>query len=308
MKRFLGIEIGGTKLQLALGGESGVILERRRLAVAPGSGASEIRRQIESALPELIAPATPVAIGVGFGGPVDWRTGKIARSHQVDGWSGFDLLGWLHGLTKLPVFVDNDANVGAFGEATHGAGRGRDPVFYVTLGSGVGGGLVLGGSIYHGMAPGESEIGHIRLDRNGTTVESRCSGWSVDKKIRQCIEREPASPLAKLARGVPGGEARFLNEAIAADDSNAKKILADTAAELAFGLSHVVHLFHPAIIVLGGGLAGIGEPLRAAVTEALTGFVMEVFRPGPEFALAALGENAVPVGAIELARRGAGQS
>ena len=308
MNRFLGIEIGGTKLQLAAGDKNGVLFERRKLVVAQGSGAAEIRKQIESALPELTGPAIPAAIGVGFGGPVDWRTGKIARSHQIEGWSGFDLAGWLHGLTKLPVFADNDANVGALGEATHGAGQERDPVFYVTLGSGVGGGLVLGGSIYHGMAPGESEIGHVRLDRDGTTVESRCSGWSVDRKTKECIEGAPASPLAKLARGVSGGEARFLNKAIAEGDANAKLILADVAADLAFGLSHVVHLFHPAIIILGGGLAGVGEPLRAAVSEALSGFVMEVFRPGPEIALAALREDAVPVGAIELAQRGARQS
>jgi len=304
MSHFLGIEIGGTKLQLALGDEAGAIGERRRLAVKPGSGAQDIQRQIESALPELIASSVPAAIGVGFGGPVDWRTGKIARSHQIEGWSGFDLAGWLHALSKLPVFVDNDANVGALGEATYGAGRGRDPVFYVTLGSGVGGGLVSGGSIYHGTAPGESEIGHVRLDRSGGTVESRCSGWSVDQKIKQCIEREPGSPLAKLARGASGGEARFLNAAIAEGDQNAKRILSDTATDLAFGLSHVVHLFHPAIIILGGGLAGIGEPLRAAVRDALTGFIMEVFRPGPEIALAALGEDAVPAGAIDLARHG----
>jgi glucokinase len=290
MKSYLGIEIGGTKLQLAVGDESGIVRERRRLTVEAGSEAPDIRKQIESALPELLTQFSPVAVG------------KIARSHQIEGWSGFDLAGWVRGLTNLPVFVDNDANVGALGEATHGAGRGHDPVFYVTLGSGVGGGLVVGGSIYHGASPGESEIGHIRLDRGGTTIESRCSGWAVDRKVKECIKRNLTSPLAKLARGAAGGEARFLTAAIAEGDQNAKPILNNTASDLAFGLSHVVHLFHPAIITLGGGLAGIGEPLRAAVQGALAGFIMEVFRPGPQIALASLGEDAVPAGAIELAR------
>jgi glucokinase len=108
--------------------------------------------------------------------------------------------------------------------------------------------------------------------------------------------------LAKLAVAAAGGEARFLNAAIAEGDQYAKQILSETATDLAFGLSHVVHLIHPDIIILGGGLSAIGEPLRSAVQDALNGFIMEVFRPGPEIALAALGEDAVPAGAIELAR------
>ena len=102
---------------------------------------------------------------------MDWRTGKICCSHQIEGWSDFDLGGWLKKLTGALVFVDNDANVAALGEASHGAGRNANPVFYVTLGSGVGGGLVVDGRIYHGATPGEAEIGHVRLDRAGTILE-----------------------------------------------------------------------------------------------------------------------------------------
>jgi glucokinase len=194
---------------------------------------------------------------------VDWRTGKISRSHQIEGWSEFDLGGWLHQLTGAPVFVDNDANAAALGEALHGAGVGANPVFYVTLGSGVGGGLVVDGYIYHGATPGESEIGHLRLDRQGTIVESRCSGWAVDAKIRALKGADPSSALAKMLDATPGGEARHL--AAALPDPAAIRILRETAEDLAFALSHVVHLFHPQIIVIGGGLAGIGEPLRVAV-------------------------------------------
>src|SRR5882724_3464993 len=138
----LGIEIGGTKLQLVLG-ERGKIKERRRLTVEPRLGAEGIREQIKKALPEF--GGSIGAVGVGFGGPVDWKTGRIYRSHQIEGWSEFDLGSWLRELTRTPVRVDNDANVAALGEALHGAGKGLNPVFYVTLGSGVGGGLVLNG-------------------------------------------------------------------------------------------------------------------------------------------------------------------
>lgn len=297
----LGIEIGGTKLQLVLGDEQGRISERRKLAVDPARGAAGIRQQIEQALPELLRGRPAARVGVGFGGPVDWKTGKICRSHQIAGWSEFDLGGWLGGLTSAPVVVDNDANVAALGEALRGAGIGSSPVFYVTLGSGVGGGLVVDGRIYHGAKPGESEIGHLRLDRQGTIVEARCSGWAVDARIRELRVKEPQSLLARLTRAEPGGEARHLATACQQGDTAARRLLQETAEDLAFGLSPVVHLFHPEIIILGGGLSGVGESLRAAVERALRGFVMEAFAPGPRIALAALGEDAVPVGALCLA-------
>ena len=303
VQRYIGIEIGGTKLQIATGDATGEILNRRKMTVARAEGAAGIRRQIEQGLGELADRNTAEAIGVGFGGPVDWRTGKICRSHHIEGWLDFELGRWLQELAGAPVVVDNDANVAALGEALHGAGVGFNPVFYVTLGSGVGGGLVVEGQIYHGAPPGESEFGHVRLERNGTTVESRCSGWAVNGKIRALTTSEPAGVLAQLLRNEPGAEAKHLRRALEQNDSMAHRIITETAEDLAFGLSHVVHLFHPQIIILGGGLSAVGEPLRVAVKKALTGFMMEAFRPGPAIALSKLREDAVPAGALELARR-----
>jgi glucokinase len=297
--RFLAIEIGGTKLQLTSGDASGKLFERNRLSVEKEGGAASIQKQIENAIADFKGPFR--AVGVGFGGPVDWQTGRIARSHQIEGWSGFALAEWLAGLTGCPAVVDNDGNVGALGEARFGAGQGFNPVFYVTLGSGVGGGLILNGQIYHGARPGESEIGHVRLDRSGATVESRCSGWAVDAKVREAARRNRDSLLAGLVGNSKIGEARYLLEAIQNGDAEAKAILMETAADLAFGLSHVVHLFHPEVVILGGGLSKIGEPLRAAVAAALTPYLMEVFRPGPEVRISKLEEDAVPLGALALA-------
>jgi glucokinase len=302
MQLFAGIEIGGTKLQLVTGNGTGEIVERQKLAVEVKKGGEGIRNQIERTLPELLAGRKLKSIGVGFGGPVNWKTGKIARSHQVEGWAEFDLPAWLGELAKAPVFVDNDANVAALGEARHGAGAGFNPAFYVTLGSGVGGGLIVNGNLYHGASPGEAEIGHIRLDRNGTTLESRCSGWAVDAKIRELAKATPTSGLARKLNGDPGGEAKFLGAALQEGDALAKRIVEETAENLAFGLSHVVHLAHPAIVVIGGGLSGVGEPFRLAVQNALRRYVMGAFAPGPSVELSKLEEDAVPVGALELAR------
>lgn len=300
-KLLLGIEIGGTKLQLVLGDATGRIHARRRLGVEAAHGANGIRHQIEQTIPELLAERKIEAVGVGFGGPVDWRTGKINRSHHLAGWSGFALADWLRSQTGTDVTMDNDANVAALGEARCGAGVGLNPVCYVTLGSGVGGGLVTEGKIYHGAAPGEAEIGHLRLDRNGTTIESRCAGWAVDARIRELNRQAPAGVLAHLAGSEARGEARHLAAALGQGDAAATRILCEVAEDLALGLSHVVHLFHPQVIILGGGLSGVGEPLRASVAAALVGFTMAAFQPGPEIRLAALGEDAVPVGALLLA-------
>jgi glucokinase len=267
-----------------------MVTERLRFTVDASTSGVAIRQQIQRALPELLKSTKASAIGVGFGGPVDWTTGKISCSHQIEGWSEFALGDWLGELSGLPVKIDNDANVAALGESLHGTGQKYNKVFYVTLGSGVGGGMVIDGKIYHGDKPGESEIGHVRLDKSGTTVESRCSGWAVDKKMRD----------AKLANN-NGGEAKRLGELIAAGDSTARKILSETADDLAFGLSHVVHLFHPQIIVLGGGLSLVGEPLRASVETSMRKYIMHAFEPGLKVALAALKEDAVPVGALALA-------
>lgn len=308
MSTFLGIEIGGTKLQLVAGDASGRIVDRRRLDVEKARGGAGIRDQIAHTLPQLIASSQPAAIGVGFGGPVDHATGRVAKSHQIEGWSEFELGEWLHEQTGLPVSVDNDANVAALGEALAGAGRGLNPVFYVTLGSGVGGGLVVDGRIYHGAKPGESEIGHVRLDKTGVIVEQRCSGWAVDRRIREAVAKEPDSELARLVNNVlpaacrqSGGEARHLKPALAVGDALARRILDETAEDLAIALSHVVQLMHPATIILGGGLSLVGEPLRAAVQTYLHRFIMQVFGAGPTVQLAALGEDAVPMGALLLA-------
>jgi glucokinase len=310
---FIGIEIGGTKLQLVTGDGAARVQRRLRLSADRASGAAGICRQIESGLLELVGAnvGAIAAIGVGFGGPVDLETGRIVRSHQVDGWENFPLRDWLaERAARVPVVVDNDANAAALAEVRSGAGVGFGTVFYCNFGSGVGGALVMrGGAVYHGAPPGEMEFGHLRLSREGETVESRCSGWAVDKRVRaECARAPRDSALARLVAMDPGAEARHLAAAIAAGDAVAQRVIEDVAVDIGFALSHVVHLAHPGVIVLGGGLSLAGEPLRAAVAAALRPFVMDAFGPGPLVALAKLGEDAVPVGALHLAVRGATES
>jgi len=298
----LGIEIGGTKLQLAVGSDDGNIEELVSLNAAD-TGES-IREQIADAVTELLQTSSVEAVGVGFGGPVDRITGRIRCSHQVPGWGDFPLRDWIAELLGgKPVAVENDANVSALGEALAGAGKGSDPVAYVNMGSGVGGGLVVGGVLYQGQPPGEVEIGHLRMTPEGATLESRCSGWAVDRRIREGIQSQPGSVLAELCAGAGSGEARFLGQALDQGDALAERILQEICSDLAFGLSHVVQLFHPEVIVMGGGLAQLGNRLKDGVQRALEPNIMDVFKPGPEIRLAGLGQQVVPVGALLLAGR-----
>ena len=298
----IGIEIGGTKIQIVAGNADGTFLERHRLAADRARGGAGIREQIASVVPGLMARHSVASVGVGFGGPVDPKTGHICCSHQVPGWHDFPLGDWVRDLTGVPVAVENDANVAALGEALRGAGRGFGCVFWINMGSGVGGGMVVDGRLYHGARPGEAEIGHLRLDRSGRIVEDACSGWAVDRRIRAAVVgQEGFLARAVVSQSSVGGESRHLRSAIDAGDPLARKILGDVADDLAFALSHAVHLFHPEIIVVGGGLSLVGEPLRAAMAEALPAYLMEAFRPGPQVALAGLGEDSVPIGALALA-------
>ena len=177
---FVGVEIGGTKIQVVTGDKEGQISSCQRFKVELSRGGEGIRHRIAKVLSGLKNKAPIAAIGIGFGGPVNRETGHICCSHQIEGWDNFPIQDWLgEQVDDVPVIVENDANTAALGEAIRGAGRGMNPVFYVTLGSGIGGGLIVDEKIYHGAIPSETEIGHLRLKKAGFTLESRCSGWAV---------------------------------------------------------------------------------------------------------------------------------
>lgn len=300
-KKLVGIEIGGTKLQVITGDASGNIMRHLRYVIDPDAGAVGIQVQLKAAF-STIGKESIGAVGVGFGGPVDWKTGIIKTSHQVSGWSKFPLKDWLQDLTGATVVIENDANVAALAEAVHGVGKGYDSVFYMTIGSGIGGGVVVDKTIFHGATPGEAEIGHVRLTKEGNTLESECSGWAVNKKVRAYIKEHPKSLVAQLALQQNTPEATLLKPALEKEDKGALEIITAVADDLAFVLSHVVHLFHPQMLIMGGGLSLLGEHLRRPVVERLPQYVMQAFHPLPIVQTASLGENAVPMGALELAK------
>lgn len=272
-----------------------------RQTIDPAKGARKIQQQIEDSIQKLGKGKNIAGIGVGFGGPVDHQSGIIRVSHQVPGWDYFPLKAWLENLTGKPVCVDNDANVAALGEAVYGAGRGCGKVFYMTIGSGIGGGMVIDGKIYHGRAPGEVEIGHIRMDKSGATLESRCSGWAVNRKVKDHMAKYPESRMAKMHAAASEQEARLLLPALVNGDTDALQLMDEITDDLAFALSHIVHLFNPDILVIGGGLSHLQQHLQNPLEARLTRYLMHAMRPAPPLKMAMLGEAVVPVGALALA-------
>jgi glucokinase len=181
---FLGIEIGGTKLQLAIGAGDGTpLVEFTRAEIHREDEAGGILRQIETIGRDLIARHRPTAIGIGFGGPVDADEGRTITSHQVEGWADFALAAWCRETFGVPAAIANDADSAGLAEALFGAGRGHRVVFYITVGSGIGGALVTDGRIYSGGRGIAAEIGHLRpgLDAADprSTVESHASGFGI---------------------------------------------------------------------------------------------------------------------------------
>lgn len=301
---FLGIEIGGTKLQLGLGRGDGVIAALWRGTVNPADGSEGIRKQIVAAVPELLAKADLSAgslagVGIGFGGPTDDASQTVIKSHQIEGWDGFPLADWVSDLVGVPAVLCNDADVAGLAEALFGAGKGLSPIFYITVGTGVGGGLIIDGQIYRGVGRGAAEIGHYVVVERGDdepdlTTESLASGRAIERFAR------------KDGIEVPGGAvtAEVVAEMARAGDFRANRILATATQGLASAISQMITFLCPARVVIGGGVSLMGEdlffaPLRRLVEER----VFEPFRGLTDVVPAALGEEVVVHGALALARQ-----
>lgn len=316
----LGIEIGGTKLQLALGRGDGRIglLERRQ--VVPADGARGILSQIKEAYPVLlrrasIAPGEIDAAGIGFGGPVDAVHGITTKSHHIEGWEKFPLAEWACrelGLKK--AVVENDADTAGLGEARFGAGRRHSPVLYLTIGSGIGGGLIIDGKIYRGAGAGAIEIGHIWVtDRSDSdlgvvTLENAASGWAIAGAARTVAERRIAEgrsdwDVLKRAGGDPSAiTTNHVAEAARAGDRQAKLLLERAVHAMTLGLSQAVTLLAPRRIILGGGVSLIGEDLwLGPIRRQLETTVFPPFRGTFDLVGAELGEEVVLQGALALA-------
>lgn len=290
---FLGIEIGGTKLQLAIGpGDGSRFATHERHDVNVRRGASGILQQIENSSRSLIQNHPVRRIGIGFGGPVDSASGRIIKSHQIDGWEGLPLASWATQTLGIPTVVGNDCDVAALAEAQFGSGRGKHTIFFVTVGTGVGGGLVIGGKLHGYGRPAVAEIGHLRpglhADRPDATVEALSSGWGIVATAQ--------------ARNLDLPTAKNITKAAMEGNQVAGEVLQGAFDALGWAIAQVITLIAPDVVVVGGGLSLMGHqrffmPLRAAVAR----YVFPPLENAYQIEPATLGEEVVVHGALALA-------
>jgi glucokinase len=310
---YLGIEIGGTKLQLGIGdGQHPTLLAEQRLAIDPRGGAEGIRAQLAAAVPEMLSQHAVRQLGIGFGGPV--LGGVTLTSHQVTGWDQFPLADWCRQQFGVPTALGNDCDAAALAEAAWGAGKGGNTVFYVTVGTGVGGGLVLRGRLHGEGRPAVAEIGHLRPGPRAVdphqTVESLASGWGITESARrQLAEASPEDPERQaLEQACQGGleqlDCQHLGTLASAGNSIAQRAIAIGIETLGWAIAQVVTLTSADVIVVGGGVSLMGEeqffgPLRNQVATYVFPPLRDAYRVVP----AELGEWVVVHGAIALARQ-----
>jgi glucokinase len=320
---YLGIEIGGTKLQLGIGPGDGTLAGLWRGAVDVAAGAEGIRKQIVAAVPELLQKANLqrtqlVGAGIGFGGPVDDATRSVIKSHQIQGWDGFPLADWISEMLGLPAVLGNDADCAGLAEALFGAGKGLSPIFYITIGSGIGGGLIIDGEIFRGCGKGAAEIGHLRMrylpiddgEYDYMPLEQLASGWAIAQSARTCGRHNARmasakTPLYRLAgHDWDAVTAEHVSQAASQGDQDAITLLGWAWVALAEAIGSAITLLSPRRVIIGGGVSLMGEkllfePLRRLVAE-------RVFRPFVDcydIVPAALSEEVVVQGALALARK-----
>jgi len=318
---FLGIEVGGTKLQLGVGpGNGAPLLALERRSVRAEQGADGILDAIREAGRQLLAAHPCDAIGVGFGGPLDSVRGRILKSHHVAGWDDFPLAEWIQRELDRPAFVQNDADTAGLAEATCGAGRGLDPVLYVTVGTGIGGGLIHRGEIYRGCGLGAVELGHLRPGLGSRSpvqnVEALAAGWGIAAQAQAHLRSWTANRfdtpdpdaedlLARCNGQIPRLTTQTLGLAANAGNRLAREIFAHAITALSWTLAQTITLLAPQVVVVGGGVSLLGEdlfwePLRRGVAD----YVFPPFAEQYQLVPAALGEEVVIHGALAVAQQG----
>lgn len=310
LRRVIGIDAGGTKLLGAVVDERLSVSHRVR-HLWRGEGREAVLDAMAQVVEEARATA-PDAAAVGFGIPslVEWSTGRSLSSVHLplEGVPFRDLMAERLG---LPVAVDNDANLAALAEQRHGAARGARDVAMLTLGTGIGGGLVLGGELYRGSVGAGAELGHMVVEIDGPDCFGDCPGRGCLEALasgsaiaRDGLEVAAARPDSALGRALAAGveiTGLLVTEAAVAGDAAATEVVELAGRRLGAGITGIVNAFNPEVVVVGGGVSAAGElllgPARAVVME-------RALRPSREavrIVAAQFGPEAGMLGAAELA-------
>lgn len=316
----VGVDIGGTNLVVGLvpfDGSRDVAGFRKEATEAQrGAGAvvDRVTTMIRGALDEVGVDATSgsvAGIGIGSPGPLDRDAGIVINTPNL-GWRNFPLRDLISNEIGLPATLDNDANCATYGEWWQGAGRQVEHLVGLTLGTGIGGGIVLGGELYHGASDAAAEFGHMCVDLTGRRcacgsygcLEAYASGPNIAARATEGLEAGVRSVLTELVGGdLSAVSAATVYEAAVSGDRYAEEVMSETARILGAGVSNLINLFNPDVVVIAGGVTRAGdqlfEPLKWAVRQRAFPSAVDACRIVP----AELPETAGVVGAAGVFKK-----
>ncbi len=314
MSLTIGIDVGGTKVLGGVVDESGNILEKARRDT-PRQGGAELTQTIADVALELMRNHKVSAVGVSAAGFVSSDRKTMLATPNIAGWNGVNLDDELTKLIGIDVVIENDGNAAAWGEAVFGAGRGEAHMLLLTIGTGIGAGIVVNGQLHRGAFGIAAEIGHMRVIPEGHLCgcgargcfEQYASGSGLMRHVREAIAATPDIARNLLALGdgtIEGLKGHHVTEAARAGDVVALAAFNTTAQWLGAGIASLSVILDPAIVVIGGGVIDAGnillEPTRANMERKMP---FSGKHPSPKLVAATLGNDAGLVGVADLARR-----
>lgn len=270
-----GIDIGGTKIALALADAEGTLTEKARFPTRVADGPRAILGRVFDEIERMLerCGSRLGAVGVGCGGPLDRRRGLILSPPNLPGWDEFPVVSLLEERFGVPVRLDNDANAAALGEHRHGAGRGLEHLVYITISTGIGGGVIVSNMLVHGVHDGAGEVGHMTILPDGPLcgcggrgcLEALCSGTAIARRARERLAAGEESYLSSLEQGELTAQA--VVSAARAGDTVASKVWYDTIRYLSVGVGNIFHALAPEAVIIGGVVSAAGEQLFVPLRE-----------------------------------------
>lgn len=313
-KHVVGIDIGGTKLATVVADDGGNILSKVRRPTQSDKGPEHAIHLLfemvdQTILQTGLARKDISAIGISCGGPLDTETGVVYSPPNLPGWDAFPLKDRLESKFKIPATIENDANACALAEYRFGGGKGYDAVLYMTMSTGIGGGIVINGQIYHGANDSAGEVGHQILLPDGPLcgcgkrgcLEALCSGPAIARRAKEAIQKEPNTAILTLANGeIDAIKSEHVLEAACQGDKLALMLVDETAYYMGWGIANLVNILNPDIVLLGTIAIAAGnlllEPIRKTVSELAMARPAEAVKIMP----AQLGESLGDLAAIAL--------
>jgi glucokinase len=278
----IGVDIGGTKIAVGLVDPNGKILTQLRHPMVANSTPEAALQAVINAIDSLrnSSNSSPIAaIGLCAPGPLDPKTGVVVNPPNLPAWRNYPLAAEVAAIYKLPVKLDNDANAAALAETRWGAARGYRYVFYATIGTGIGTGIVFDNRIYHGNTGAAGEGGHVSIDYHGPVcgcgkkgcIEILAAGPAIGARARaKFATAHPQSAILDLAQGkIEAITSHFVGEAYLAGDTLAREILEETSQLLAIWLGNIIDLLDPDVIVMGGGVAAMLKPFFGDIKKTI---------------------------------------